>query len=106
MHIRQTEVAADLAPVRASKFAAPEDQSVVDQTAVLLIFEQPDDRLIEVVAHRRSEFQFHPGAARGSIADGEQSFAIVELGEHVIPDNPVVVLAQVGEEVIGLGIVA
>ncbi len=60
------------------------------------------DRLVEMVSHGRSKLQFHPGTARRPIANRERAFAIQELDEHIITNDPLVVLTQMGEEVFGL----
>jgi hypothetical protein len=54
-----------------------------------------------VAAHHGAEFQLDPGAARGAVADGEWTFAVQELDEHVIAHDPLIVLAEMGEEVSG-----
>jgi hypothetical protein len=61
-----------------------------------------EDRLREVVAHDGAEFQRDARAAGRAVADGERPLAVEELVEHVVADDPLVVLGQMSEEVPGL----
>ena len=61
-------------------------------------------RLLELVAHHRAKFQFDAGAAGRSVADRQRTLAIEVLDEHVVADDPLAVLAQVLEQVLGLGV--
>ncbi len=63
-----------------------------------------EDGFGEVVAHHGAEFEFSAGAARGAEAEREGAFAVEELDEDVIALDPLVVFAEVGEEVFGFGV--
>src|SRR4051794_40462414 len=63
-----------------------------------------DDGLLEVVAHEVPELQLDPRAARRAEADGERAMAIEKLDEDVVAHDPLVVLAQMREEIFRLGI--
>ena len=63
-----------------------------------------EDGFGEVVAHHGAEFEFGSGAARGTEAKGERAFAFEELDEDVVALDPLVVFAEMGEEVFGFGV--
>ena len=50
-----------------------------------------------MVAHHRAEFS-RPRATRRAVADGQRTLAVQVLDEHVVADDPLVVLAQMGEK--------
>ena len=60
-----------------------------------------EDGFVEVVAHHGAEFEFGSGAAWGTEAEGEGAFAFEELDEDVVALDPLVVFAEMGEEVFG-----
>ena len=63
-----------------------------------------EDGFVEVVAHHGAEYEFGSGAAWGAEAEGEGAFAFEELDEDVVALDPLVVFAEMGEEVFGFGV--
>ena len=57
-----------------------------------------------MLAHHVAEFEFGTSALRRAIAECERSFATKELDEYVVALDPLVAVAQVGEEILGLGV--
>ena len=62
------------------------------------------DRLVEVISHGMAELEFHARSTPRAVADCQRALALEELDEYVVADNPLAVLAQVREEVFGLGV--
>ena len=60
-------------------------------------------RLVEVIAHHRAELELHARAAAAAVADRQPALAAQVLDEHVVADDPLAVLAEVLEQVFGLG---
>ena len=54
-----------------------------------------------MVAHGGPEFQLDARGPGRTVADGERAFAPEKLDEHIVAHDPLVVLAQMGEEILG-----